>query len=55
MSNILRSFSSLYFATLLMVLATGFYRAIARQLSFALYWQSQHQQAKQPDIIFTDD
>lgn len=34
---------------------TGFYRAIARQLSFALYWNSQHQQAKQPDIIFTDD
>ena len=34
---------------------TGFYRAIARQLSFALYWNSQHQQAKQPEIIFTDD
>jgi ATP-binding protein involved in chromosome partitioning len=34
---------------------TGFYRAIARQLSFALYWQSQHQQTQQPEIIFTDD
>ncbi|MDF3126571.1 iron-sulfur cluster carrier protein ApbC [Rheinheimera sp. 1928-s] len=34
---------------------TGFYRAIARQLSFALYWNSQHQQAQQPEIIFTDD
>lgn len=31
------------------------YQKIARQVIFALYWQARHTQAKQPEIMMTDD